>query len=143
MQSCNSRRVACTPVFVAVRTVLGRRHLAPAHTSMLTLCFVPWLLMVSHVQDLSGGNVLLTSSSVNPHGFTARVIDFGLARNLDLKARTAPGRYGTITAMVRARVCIFGCVMCGHVCVSLFAPAWCGCLALLVMVCMHVVNATL
>lgn len=53
-------------------------------------------------QDLSGGNVLLTSSAANPHGFTARVTDFGLARNLDVKARTAPGRYGTITHMVRA-----------------------------------------
>jgi hypothetical protein len=51
------------------------------------------------VQDLSGGNVLLTSSTANPHGFTARVTDFGLARNLDVKARTAPGRYGTITHM--------------------------------------------
>lgn len=50
-------------------------------------------------QDLSGGNVLLTSSTANPHGFTARVTDFGLARNLDVKARTAPGRYGTITHM--------------------------------------------
>jgi hypothetical protein len=51
------------------------------------------------LQDLSGGNVLLTSSTANPHGFTARVTDFGLARNLDVKARTAPGRYGTITHM--------------------------------------------
>lgn len=53
------------------------------------------------LQDLSGGNVLLTSSTANPHGFSARVTDFGLARNLDVKARTAPGRYGTITHMVR------------------------------------------
>lgn len=51
------------------------------------------------LQDLSGGNVLLTSSSANAHGFTARVVDFGLARSLDVKARTAPGRYGTITHM--------------------------------------------
>lgn len=53
------------------------------------------------LQDLSGGNVLLTSCLSNPHGFSARVTDFGLARNLDVKARTAPGRYGTITHMVR------------------------------------------
>lgn len=45
--------------------------------------------------------MLLTSSAANPHGFSARVTDFGLARNLDVKARTAPGRYGTITHMVR------------------------------------------
>jgi serine/threonine protein kinase len=51
------------------------------------------------LQDLSGGNVLLTSSTANPHGFSARVTDFGLARSLDVKARTAPGCYGTITHM--------------------------------------------
>jgi serine/threonine protein kinase len=51
------------------------------------------------LQDLSGGNVLLTSSAANSHGFTARVVDFGLARSLVVKARTAPGRYGTITHM--------------------------------------------
>lgn len=44
--------------------------------------------------------MLLTSSAANPHGFSARVTDFGLARNLDVKARTAPGRYGTVTHMV-------------------------------------------
>lgn len=43
--------------------------------------------------------MLLTSSNANAHGFTARVTDFGLARNLDVKARTSPGRYGTITHM--------------------------------------------
>jgi serine/threonine protein kinase len=57
--------------------------------------FVLWYAL----QDLSGGNVLLTSSAANAHGFTARVVDFGLARSLDVKARTAPGRYGTITHM--------------------------------------------
>lgn len=60
----------------------------------LTSCLC-WVCL----QDLSGGNVLLTSSNANTHGFTARVTDFGLARNLDVKARTSPGRYGTITHM--------------------------------------------
>lgn len=86
--------------------------------------------------DLSGGNVLLTSCAVNPHGFAAKVrmlcmlrgrgmaaavtsaamlaasheppccccclaqvADFGLARNMDVRARTAPGCYGTVTHM--------------------------------------------
>jgi hypothetical protein len=64
----------------------------------------PWPRHATHLtrQDLSGGNVLLTSCPANAHGFTARVTDFGLARSLDIKARTAPGRYGTVTHMVRA-----------------------------------------
>lgn len=56
-------------------------------------------LLLLRLQDLSGGNVLLTTFAGNPHGFTAKVTDFGLARNHDLCVRTAPGRYGTITHM--------------------------------------------
>lgn len=29
------------------------------------------------LQDLSGGNVLLTTFAGNPHGFTAKITDFG------------------------------------------------------------------
>jgi hypothetical protein len=31
-------------------------------------------------QDLCGGNVMLAKSATSPHGFTAKVGDFGLAR---------------------------------------------------------------
>ena len=50
-------------------------------------------------QDLSGGNVLLTSSSINPHGFQAKVGDFGLSREANASARLAGNVYGTITHM--------------------------------------------
>eukprot|EP00879_Flechtneria_rotunda_P024348 GHRR01025807.1.p1 GENE.GHRR01025807.1~~GHRR01025807.1.p1 ORF type:complete len:558 (+),score=172.49 GHRR01025807.1:730-2403(+) len=49
--------------------------------------------------DLTGGNVLLTTCANNPHGFSAKVTDFGLARSKDLTTRTTPGSYGTITHM--------------------------------------------
>ncbi|WIA38325.1 hypothetical protein OEZ86_001662 [Tetradesmus obliquus] len=49
--------------------------------------------------DLTGGNVLLTSFAGNPHGFSAKVTDFGLARPQDVRVRSAPGRYGTVTHM--------------------------------------------
>lgn len=58
------------------------------------------------VQDLCGGNVMLTKSSSNEHGFTAKVGDFGLAR-IDtgskgstihpVEQRLADNAYGTIT----------------------------------------------
>jgi hypothetical protein len=32
------------------------------------------------LQDLCGGNVMLAKSATSPHGFTAKVGDFGLAR---------------------------------------------------------------
>ena len=41
----------------------------------LILC---WPLL----QDLSGGNVMLTSSDTSLHGFCAKVADFGLARRV-------------------------------------------------------------
>lgn len=51
------------------------------------------------VQDLSGGNVMLTSCSINPHGFQAKVGDFGLSRDADASAKIAGNVYGTITHM--------------------------------------------
>lgn len=42
------------------------------------VCHVPPLTHC--LQDLCGGNVMLASSSTNPHGFTAKVGDFGLVR---------------------------------------------------------------
>lgn len=49
--------------------------------------------------DLSGGNVMLTSCSINPHGFQAKVGDFGLSRDADASAKIAGNVYGTITHM--------------------------------------------
>ena len=51
------------------------------------------------LQDLSGGNVMLTSCQVNPHRFSARVVDFGLARSSDPVQRVSENMYGTITHM--------------------------------------------
>jgi serine/threonine protein kinase len=45
------------------------------------------------------GNVLLTSSDSHPHGFSAKVADFGLARNLDVTSKVETRTYGTITHM--------------------------------------------
>lgn len=56
-------------------------------------------LDATHVQDLSGGNVMLTSCSINPHGFQAKVGDFGLSRDADASAKIAGNVYGTITHM--------------------------------------------
>eukprot|EP00775_Hariotina_reticulata_P004061 gene4061-4308_t len=79
----------------------GGTHL---RTVALTAYEVASAMSYIHAQDvlhldLSGGNVLLTSFAGNPHGFTAKVTDFGLARNLDLRVKCSPGRYGTITMM--------------------------------------------
>ena len=42
---------------------------------------------------------MLTSCSINPHGFQAKVGDFGLSRESDAPARIAGNLYGTITHM--------------------------------------------
>eukprot|EP00891_Asterochloris_glomerata_P008248 jgi/Astpho2/8248/e_gw1.00122.114.1_t len=51
--------------------------------------------------DLSGGNVMLTSSDTSLHGFCAKVADFGLARWEDnsLAHRAEQNQYGTVTHM--------------------------------------------
>lgn len=49
--------------------------------------------------DLSGGNVMLTSCQVNPHHFSARVVDFGLARSNSPVDRVTQNMYGTVTHM--------------------------------------------
>lgn len=51
------------------------------------------------LQDLCGGNVLLASSTINAHGFTAKVGDFGLARSASPEARLKDNAYGTVTHM--------------------------------------------
>jgi Protein tyrosine and serine/threonine kinase len=51
------------------------------------------------VQDLTGGNVMLTSCPTNPHGFCARVSDFGLSRSMDANMRIQTNTYGTVTHM--------------------------------------------
>ena len=45
------------------------------------------------------GNILLTSCPNNPHGFRAKISDFGLARNLDLVSRVETKTTGTVTHM--------------------------------------------
>ena len=42
---------------------------------------------------------MLTSCSINPHGFQAKVGDFGLSREASASARVAGNLYGTITHM--------------------------------------------
>jgi serine/threonine protein kinase len=42
---------------------------------------------------------MLTSCSINPHGFQAKVGDFGLSRDADASARIAGNLYGTISHM--------------------------------------------
>jgi serine/threonine protein kinase len=57
--------------------------------------------------------VLLTTFAGNPHSFSAKVTDFGLARPQDVRVRSAPGRYGTVTHMapetIRAGVLDYPC----------------------------------
>ncbi|KAK9834139.1 hypothetical protein WJX81_001741 [Elliptochloris bilobata] len=49
--------------------------------------------------DLSGGNILLTSCTANTHGFTAKVSDFGLARDMDVLSKIETKTTGTVTHM--------------------------------------------
>ncbi len=49
--------------------------------------------------------MLLTSSAEQPHGFTAKVADFGLARNLNITSKVETRTYGTITHMPRELLC--------------------------------------
>mmetsp|Transcript_2099 Transcript_2099/g.6249 ORF Transcript_2099/g.6249 Transcript_2099/m.6249 type:complete len:286 (+) Transcript_2099:1240-2097(+) len=49
--------------------------------------------------DLSCSNVLLTSSTTAPHGFTAKISDFGLSRELKTAAGLHTKTYGTVTHM--------------------------------------------
>lgn len=48
---------------------------------------------------MCAGNILLTSCQTNPHGFCAKISDFGLARNLDLVSRVETKTTGTVTHM--------------------------------------------
>ena len=51
------------------------------------------------------GNILLTSDAGAPHGFAAKVADFGLARSLDLQSRIETRTYGTVTHMPHELLC--------------------------------------
>ena len=72
------------------------------------------------LQDLSGGNVMLTSCSINPHGFQAKLGDFGLSRTANASARVAGNVYGTIThmapeVMIEAEIGpVSACILCPH-----------------------------
>ena len=48
---------------------------------------------------LHAGNVLLTSSNKSPHGFEAKISDFGLARDIGTATKLETRTYGTITHM--------------------------------------------
>lgn len=56
------------------RQVLDHHSLTPP-----VIC-CPLVLFALCTQDLCGGNVMLAASSSAPHGFTAKVGDFGLVR---------------------------------------------------------------
>lgn len=45
------------------------------------------------------GNVMLASTSTVPHGFAAKVSDFGLAREMDIQSKIATNTTGTVTYM--------------------------------------------
>lgn len=92
-----------------VRTVIKASSVL--HRSLLLL-----LAEIGAPQDLCGGNVMLSKSATSPHGFTAKVGDFGLARiNRDsstaaagaevaaakhpVDQRLGSNEYGTITHM--------------------------------------------
>ena len=45
------------------------------------------------------GNILLASTSTMPHGFSAKVSDFGLAREMDIQSKIATNTTGTVTYM--------------------------------------------
>ena len=51
------------------------------------------------------GNVLLTSCDSAPHGFQAKISDFGLARNLTIQSKIETRTYGTITHMPLELLC--------------------------------------
>lgn len=51
------------------------------------------------------GNILLTSDEAAPHGFAAKVADFGLARQLDIRSRVETRTYGTVTHMSHELLC--------------------------------------
>lgn len=59
------------------------------------------------ITDHSGcaGNVLLTSCAAQPHGFRAKISDFGLARNLSIQSKIETRTYGTITHMPLELLC--------------------------------------
>ena len=46
---------------------------------------------------LYAGNVLLTSSNKSPHGFEAKISDFGLARDIGTSTKLETRPYGRIT----------------------------------------------
>lgn len=52
------------------------------------------------MQDLSGGNVLLTTFAGNPHGFTAKIADFGTHLNHTL----IPATLQTCTSAVNSQM---------------------------------------
>lgn len=61
---------------------------------------------------------MLTTSSINPHGFQAKVGDFGLSREANASARLAGNLYGTIThmapeVMLHAHMTPVSCRTCG------------------------------
>ena len=49
--------------------------------------------------------MLLTSCGSTPHGFRAKVSDFGLARNLNIQSKIETRTYGTITHMPLELLC--------------------------------------
>ena len=52
-----------------------------------------------HAGTSCAGNILLASTSTVPHGFAAKVSDFGLAREMDIQSKIATNTTGTVTYM--------------------------------------------
>lgn len=97
-----------------------------------------------YMQDLSGGNVMLTSSPINPHGFQAKVGDFGLSREANASARLAGNVYGTIThmapeVMLHAHIGPVSCAsaLCTQLVIALSLPiVWyspCHCIVIVIV----------
>ena len=65
------------------------------------------ILVLSNYMSLvlRAGNVLLTSCDSVPHGFRAKISDFGLARNLSIQSKIETRTYGTITHMPLELLC--------------------------------------
>ncbi len=59
----------------------------------------------THLSCCYAGNVLLTSCDDVPHGFHAKISDFGLARTLNVQSKIETRTYGTITHMPLELLC--------------------------------------
>ncbi len=69
------------------------------HTLLRVHCSMPPYQLECCGDVSCVGNILLASTSTVPHGFAAKVSDFGLAREMDIQSRIATKTTGTVTYM--------------------------------------------